>query len=249
MRIAIKIGYDGSKFNGFAMQPRKKTVEGEILHTLKKTGIIENRKKAKFQYAARTDKGVNALGNVISFNCKGNALKVMQDIKDIWIMGYAYVDEHFNPRYCLSKTYRYYLYDDGFDFDTLKKAAMLFKGEHDFSYFARIDARNPIRKIDKIDIRKKGKIIKIDFEGKSFLWHQIRRIVAAIIKVGRGKANMEDILNALNKIKRVNFGIAPPENLVLLDVKYNFDFIPLLPEEIFIKKEFFIDALRVHRNK
>jgi len=60
---------------------------------------------------------------------------------------------------------------------------------------------------------------------------------------------MEDILNALNKIKRVNFGIAPPENLVLLDVKYNFDFIPLLPEEIFIKKEFFIDALRVHRNK
>jgi tRNA pseudouridine38-40 synthase len=249
MRIAVKIGYDGSKFYGFAMQPDKRTVEGEILKMLKKTKIIKDRKEAKFQYAARTDRGVSAIGNVIAFNCKGNAIKVLQGIKDIWIIGYAYVNEDFNPRHCINKIYRYYLYDDGFDIEKLKEAAMLFKGEHDFSYFARIDARNPVRKIDKVSVKRRGRIIKIDFVGKSFLWNQIRRIMAAVIKAGKGEIGKEEIMDSLSKKRRINFGIAPAENLVLLDIKYDFEFYPLLTEEIFIKGEFFTDALSMYRNK
>jgi len=249
MRIAVKIGYDGSKFYGFAMQPNKRTVEGEILKILKKTKIIRDRKQAKFQYAARTDRGVSAIGNVIAFNCKGNALKVLQGMKDVWIMGYAYVNEDFNPRHCLYKIYRYYLYDDGFDVKKLKEAATLFEGEHDFSYFARIDSRNPVRGIDRVSVTKKGRIIKVDFVGKSFLWNQIRRMMAAVIKAGKEDIGKEEIMDCLNKKRRINFGIAPAENLVLLDTKYDFEFYPLLTEEIFIKKEFLTDALSMYRNK
>lgn len=249
MRVAIKIGYDGSHFDGFAMQPGKKTVEGEIIKRLKRTSIIEGRKEARFQYAARTDKGVSAFGNVIAFNCKGNAIRVMRGLKNIWLFGYAEVDEKFNPRYCRTKIYRYYLPAKTIDIRKIKEAARLFVGEHDFSYFARIDARNPVRRIDRIDVIKKEHIIKIDFEAPSFLWNQIRRIVAALMKYAEGEINIDDIIDALEKRRRINFGVAPAENLVLLDVRYDFDFMPLFSEEIIIKREIFMDASTIHRNK
>lgn len=248
MRIAIKIGYDGTKFDGFAIQPNKRTVEGEILKLLIKTKIIEDRKKAKFQYAARTDKGVSAFGNVIAFNCKGNAVKVLQNMKDIWVFGFAEVDEKFNPRKCIEKIYRYYLYDDGYNLNIIKQTLALFKGKHNFSNFARLDGRNPIREIKKIKIRKKGKIIKIDFIAQSFLWNQIRRIMAAVIKAGKGEIDLQEIENALKCNIKKNFGLAPAENLVLLDVKYNFDFNKFLPWQVCIRKEIYADAI-LHRNK
>jgi len=249
MRVAIKVGYDGSHFSGFAMQPGKKTVEGEIIKRLKKTNIIKGRKEAKFQYAARTDKGVSAFGNVIAFNCRGNAIRVMKGLKNIWVFGYAEVDEKFNPRYCRTKIYRYYLPAKKIDIRKMKEAAGLFVGEHDFSYFARVDARNPVRRMDRIDVIKKGDVIKIDFEAPSFLWNQIRRIVAAMTRYAEGKINIDDIVDALEKKKRANFGLAPAENLILLDIKYDFEFMPLLPEEIVIKREIFMDAPTIHRNK
>ncbi len=242
MRIAIKIGYDGTKFNGFAIQPNRKTVEGEILNRLIKTKIIDDRRKARFQYAARTDKGVSALGNVIAFNCKGDAIKAMKKLRDIWIFGYAFVRNDFNPRNCKSKIYRYYLYDIGYDFKKMQQSAKLFEGKHNFSNFARIDSRNPIRKIDSIKIKKEGRIIKIDFEGKSFLWNQIRRMMAAIIKAARNEVEINEIEKALNG-ERKNFGLAPAENLVLYDIKYDFNFEKILPEEIFVKSSIFKDAL------
>ncbi len=249
MRIAIKIGYDGSHFNGFAMQPGKKTVEGEIIKRLKKTGIIEERRKARFQYAARTDKGVSAFGNVIAFNCRGNAIRALEKLKNIWLFGYATVDEKFNPRHCKTKTYRYYLPAKNIDARKIKEAAELFIGEHDFSYFARIDARNPVRRIERIDVKKGKEIIKLDFEAPSFLWNQIRRIVAAIKRYAEGKNSIDDIIDALERRRRTNFGIAPAENLILWDIKYDFEFFPLFPEEITIKKEIFMDASTIHRNK
>ncbi|RLF51352.1 MAG: tRNA pseudouridine(38-40) synthase TruA [Thermoplasmata archaeon] len=248
MRIAIKIGYDGTKFNGFAVQPNKKTVEGEILRILKKTKIIEDRKKARFQYAARTDKGVSAFGNVIAFDAKGNAVEVLKSLEDIWVFGYANVKENFNPRNCIEKIYRYYVYDNGYNYKKLKEALNLFKGEHDFSNFAKLDGRNPVRKINDIKVRKAKNIIKIDFIAKSFLWNQIRRIMASVLKVAKEEIEIEEIKEALEGKKR-NFGLAPAKNLVLLDVKYNFGFKNLLPSEIFIKREIFTDALNIHRNK
>lgn len=249
MRIALKIGYDGSRFSGFAIQPDKITVEGEIIKILKKTKIIESREKARFQYGARTDKGVSAIGNVISFDCRGDVVKIMEKLDDIWVFGYASVNEKFNPRYCKKKTYRYYLYDEGYDIERMRRVCSLFEGEHDFSNFARIDGRNPVRKIDRISLKKRGDIIKIDFEGKSFLWNQIRRIVSAIIKAGEGKVELEEIENALNKKIKKSFGISPAKNLVLVDIKYDFNFIPTLSKKILIKKEIFTDMVAFHRNK
>lgn len=243
MRYAIKIGYDGMAFNGFAIQPNKKTVEGEILKRLIKTKIIEDRSKNKFQYAARTDKGVSAFGNVIVFNSPANPLKAMNGIQNIWITGYAEVDEKFNPRHAKYKIYRYYIKNDGLNLNEMAKAIKIFEGVHDFSSFARIDKRNPIREITKT-VFHRDKIIKIDIYGKSFLWQQVRRMAAAIIKVGQGKACIDDIKNALNGM-RMDFGVAPANNLVLMDVVYDkIKFKRLIPDELIFKKEMLSDAIK-----
>ena len=244
MRIAIKIAYDGRRFHGFAVQPEKRTVEGEILKRLKKTGIIEG----KIQYASRTDKGVSAMGNVLSFNCRGNVLKVLENMEDIWLMGYARVDEKFNPRYCKSKTYRYYLYNDGYNLKEMEKVAKLFVGEHDFSSFARMDSRNPVREIYEIKVKKKDEVIIFDFKGKSFLWNQIRRMMGAIIMAGMEKVDEKTIKEALHGKKRINFGVAPPQNLALLDVEYDdVVFNPVKSKKFLIMASFFEDLL--HRAK
>jgi len=241
VRFALKIAYDGSHFSGFAMQPDKKTVEGEILKRLLKTKIIESRKKNRFQYAARTDKNVSALGNVVALNARTNPAKVMCGMDNIWVVGYASVEENFNPRYAKCKIYRYYIKNSNIDLKKLEEAAKIFVGEHDFSSFARIDARNPVRRIDKIKIHADG-VIKIDFYAPSFLWNQVRRMVAALIKVGAGLAEAGDIEDALNG-KRINFGIAPAKNLVLLDVLYDdVHFETIIPDEIAIRKEIYKDA-------
>jgi len=243
VRYAIKICYDGTAFNGFAIQPNKKTVEGEILRRLIKTKIIESRSKNKFQYAARTDKGVSAFGNIIAFNSPANPLKAMDGIQNIWITGYAEVDEKFNPRHAKYKIYRYYIKNDGLNLNEMAKAIKIFEGIHDFSSFARIDKRNPVREITKTFFHA-GKIIKIDIYGKAFLWQQVRRMVAAIIKVGQGKACINDIKNALNG-KRINFGVAPAKNLVLMDVVYDkIKFKKITPDELILKKEMLNDAIK-----
>ncbi|MBC7081761.1 MAG: tRNA pseudouridine(38-40) synthase TruA [Thermoplasmatales archaeon] len=245
MRIALKIGYDGTLFNGFARQKGKETVEGEILKILKKSKIVKDIKEAKFQYAARTDRGVSAIANVISFNCRGNALRIFENSRRIWIFGYAYVDENFNPRHCKSKRYRYYVYDRGYDIKKMIEAVKIFEGEHDFAYFVK-DKRRTISRIDKIEVIK-GKIIKFDFEGKFFLWNQIRRIMAAVLGVGEGKYDIEDVKKALKKEERINFGLAKPENLILIDIKYDFEFIPFIQPDFLIKNEIFKDIAEINK--
>lgn len=73
-RTALKIGYIGSNFHGFQRQPNVRTVEEEIINTLRKLGYIGDLKQARFRIAGRTDSGVHSLGNVISFQSEKEVL-------------------------------------------------------------------------------------------------------------------------------------------------------------------------------
>lgn len=223
MRLTLKFAYDGKKFFGYAKQPKLRTVEGEIINALKKTKIAyEN-----FGSASRTDRGVSALGNVISFNTdfKGNILSALNaNVKDIWFYAVSKVDEKFNPRYAKERWYRYFLFNSRLDVDKMKKASELFVGTHDFSNFARIENKNPVRKINSLKIKEKGDFIVIDIKAESFLWNMVRRIVSVLEKTGRNETKIDVIKDALESKERFDFGSAKPEGLILMDVKYDFDF-------------------------
>ncbi len=230
MRFAVKFAYDGRKYFGFARQPNLKTIEGEILRVLIRNGLIDDVINSQFRYASRTDKGVSALGNVAAFNtdCTKNIIieELNEDLTDIIIYATAVVASDFYPRYAKQRSYRYYLKRVGLEIDKIRSVAAAFTGEHNFSNFARAEEfKDPQRIIDNIILTENNDFFVIDFYAKTFLWHQIRRIISAMEKVGMRKLEEEQIIEALNTPdKKVDFGIAPAAPLILKDIMYDFSF-------------------------
>ncbi len=229
MRYALKFGYHGKNFSGYARQPGLRTVEGEIVKALKKTTMVLDEKDANFQTASRTDKGVSACGNVLALNTnfRGNEIlsALNANLEEIWFYGIKEVESHFNPRHAMERWYRYYLLDENIDLKSMEKYAKIFLGMHDFSNFARIEeGKNPARPIETIEISKEKEFIILDFKAQSFLWQMVRRIVKAMTDVEKGKLSLDDLKNALGGKTRADFGIASAEPLILMDVRYDFNF-------------------------
>jgi tRNA pseudouridine38-40 synthase len=230
MRFAIKFAYDGRNFHGYARQLKLQTVEGDLIRFLVKNGIIEDTKESVFRSASRTDKNVSALANVASFNSDTTQKNIFQIILNqpspILFYGIKTVKPDFNPRYAKIRQYRYYLKKEKLDIDKIISTSVTFTGEHDFTNFVRLESfRNPIRNIENIIFSHYHNYLVIDFYAQTFLWHQIRRIISSLIKVGSGKLDKENIVNALElPDEEVDFGLAAPDPLILMDIIYDFEF-------------------------
>lgn len=228
MRYAIKFGYDGTGFVGYARQPNFRTVEGKIINVLLEYGVMDNLTCAKFQSASRTDKGVSAYGNVVAFNTAFEKKAVLSALnakcKDIWFHGIAEVEDSFNPRYANERWYRYFLYNKVADVQMMKEASLLFIGEHDFKNFAKHDGKNPVRTVNTIDICVRDGFILIDIKAQSFLWNMVRRIVRVLERVSLGDISIRELKISIDNEEKFDFGLSPPEPLVLMDVAYDFKF-------------------------
>ena len=229
MRTALKFAYGGRDFYGYARQPNLKTVEGELIKVLIKHKLIKDAKESKFRSASRTDKGVSAFCNVLSFdtNKLNNNLEALSsDLVNIIVYAIAKVESDFNPRYAKHRQYRYYLNSKDIDIEKIISAASIFTGKHNFSNFARVEKhKNPVRTIDNIVFSELDDFLIIDFFAQTYLWQQVRRIISALEKLGKNKLEKEQIIEALkNPNKKVDFGLAPAESLILKDIVYDFDF-------------------------
>jgi len=262
MRAALKIAYDGTKFQGYAMQPNQITIEGEILKNLVKIRAIKNIKEEKFQSSSRTDRGVSAAGNVIAFNTskciKKIALSLNSLLDNIWIKSIAEINKDYNIRHAKMRWYRYYLANNQLDIKKIKNAADLFEGIHDFSNFSKKEKKERVREISHINISPGNKFIIIDIKAQNFLWNQVRRIIAALERVGIKKISISDISEALDDpSSHINLGIVPPENLLLMDIMYkDIDFRELsqLSPSLITRsnyywvKAFMFDEIKTNRN-
>ncbi len=229
VRYAIKVFYFGLNFYGSQIQKDKRTVEGEIINTLKNIGYeVRN-----FKRASRTDKHVSALQNVFAFDTnKEIDIRVINKNlpDDIRILAATIVDEDFNPRYGVEeKEYKYFLFDEGFNLEKIKEAARIFVGKHDFYNFCIRKGlkKNTIKYLKSLDVDKIEDIILLTFRAKSFLRGMIRKIVTALSLVGKGEISIDDIREALERKKELRLTPAPGEFLVLWDIKYknvNFEF-------------------------
>ncbi|MCL2712004.1 MAG: tRNA pseudouridine(38-40) synthase TruA [Methanomassiliicoccaceae archaeon] len=223
-RVAVKIAYLGGKFKGSQIQPKMRTVEGDVVSDLKKLSYADEN-DIDMKCASRTDKGVNALGNVIVFNTifdnDAVLLKALNAVsEDIFYIAAASVNNGFNPRHATERIYRYTLPRDGIDIDLATKCASLFVGEHDFAMFCKADERPTKMRMRSVEIKDAFDNLTIEFKAEYFLWNMIRRIVAAISSVGHGNASLDDVKKALNG-SRISFGIARSDALTLVDVIYD----------------------------
>ena len=249
MRYAVKFGYDGTKFSGSQRQPKQsnvRTVEGEILDCLLEYQVVPNPKFARLQLASRTDAGVSALGNVLAVDTDfelEELLNIMNsNLSNCWFYAAAMVNSDFKPRYANGRWYRYHLFisdEPGrsgrassklthpIDVETLSSITDMFCGEHDFCNFAKPQLEDTVRTIDSITLEPVDDWLLIDFKAQSFLWNQIRRLVSAWLKFVHDELSYDQLNNALTNPDHAHpqdFGMAPPEPLVLMDVQYDIKF-------------------------
>jgi len=232
IRIATKIAYLGNDFCGSQIQPDVRTVEGDILQDVKKLcGLTDE--EIDLRMASRTDRSVNALGNVAVFNSGIDdpliLFKALNAVSEgIFYRSFALVNDSFNPRHAEQRTYSYVIPLDNLNVSKMTECAHLFRGEHDFKRFCKPDGKPTVLSVDDLNLSTNGDLITMTFVARRYLWNMIRRISAAVISVGKGESDISEVEAALNG-KNVTFGLARADALTLTDITYpNIDFETVL---------------------
>ncbi len=220
-RVALRILYDGTSYHGFQRQPNVRTVEGEIEKVLKSYKCIESLNSARYAASGRTDKGVSAIGQTITLETICKPLELIEYINTLKprIYAWAYrIDTlgEFHPRYWA--IYREYMYvhrkTKYYNLDRVLQAIDNLIGCRDFSFLGLPRDTNPYRCLFKIEVFEYDGYIVYRVVAESFARQMVRRIVSLLKNIAEG---------VRGKIKPM-----PPENLVLVRVKYPYGFhIPL----------------------
>jgi tRNA pseudouridine38-40 synthase len=112
--LKLVLAYDGSEFSGWQVQPDAATIQGTLASAI---GRITGEKVLP-QGSGRTDAGVHALGQVVTFVIESNVptsnlLKALNDVlpTSIRILEVEEVEAGFHARKSArAKTYRYRMY-------------------------------------------------------------------------------------------------------------------------------------------
>lgn len=241
VRYRARVEYDGTDFAGFQLQPGARTVQGELEAAL---AHLSGGRRARVAAAGRTDAGVHAVGQVIAFDYGGRlsraelrrALDALLP-RDVAIRDLRPAAPGFQPRQALRREYRYSIWNGArsplrertalgirqrLDVAAMERAAATLVGRHDFRAFGGLLGRHSVRTIHGIRIRRSGSVVTIDVAADAFLRQMVRAIAAALIRVGRGGATVEDVAAALRMTSgRALAGeIAPAKGLSLRRVVY-----------------------------
>lgn len=240
MSYLIKIAYDGSKFYGFQRLNEEVTVQKTLEEALSKI----NKSDVVVKGAGRTDRGVHANCQCVSFNlginidCEGLKEALNSLVKPyIYVKEVEEVNEDFHARFSVTKKrYVYkinlgeynpimqdYVYQSPYelDLDLMKEVSKLYLGAHDFRNFVSGERENYDCIIYDIDFEIKNDILMITFEGKSFYRYMIRNLVGAMIEVARGKITLDYVKEMLESKEEKTTFTAPANGLYLDFIDYN----------------------------
>ncbi len=245
MNYRFTLMYDGSRYKGWERQPGiDLTIQGKLENILLKlTG-----KNIEVIGAGRTDAGVHAKAMVCNAHFEtdlsaGGLLDYMNEYlpDDICIKEAEPVSERFHSRYnAVGKQYRYTCYTGNLkpvfdrkyvfrleeepDLDKMRQAAEFLIGEHDFASFCSNPRmkKSTVRRLNDINIVKKGRYIYLTFDGTGFLQHMVRILTGTLLEVGSGLREAQSIPMLIEKKERALAGFtAPAQGLCLMKVYYS----------------------------
>ena len=243
-KLVLIMEYDGTHYYGFQLQPNLPTIQGETEKALRKLTGERNRVIT----ASRTDAGVHAKGQTVSFRTS-SSLPVPTFInglnyylpKDIAVKAAHKASDSFNVRRdALSREYNYYILNSrtrspirrdfaypvaGYlDIEIMNRACQALIGEHDFASFTtciKAGTKNTVRSVYRAEIERKGELAVFNMVAKSFLAHQVRNTVGALIKVGLGRMSVDEFRSIAEAKKPGLAGpTAPACGLCLMQINY-----------------------------
>jgi tRNA pseudouridine38-40 synthase len=232
----LTLAYDGTEFAGWQQHPGRRTIQNELEAALDRiTGA-----RPKCKASGRTDAGVHALGQVVSF-CSATRLEPAMLSKalnaelpdDMLVFEVARAPDEFDAlRDAIGKRYRYVI-EDGrlrdlfernyvwhirrkLDVPAMQAAAAGLLGRHDFISFqtsgsSRLTTERTVR--DLTVERLAGDLtdrVVIEVEADGFLYNMVRNIVGTLVAVGRGKEAVNWPAKVLEMRDRRKAGMTAP---------------------------------------
>ncbi|WP_119066913.1 tRNA pseudouridine(38-40) synthase TruA [Rubrobacter indicoceani] len=244
MKLAALVEYDGAGFHGWAAQPGRRTVEGEMVGALQK--IL--RHPVKLTVAGRTDAGVHASGQVVSFVSDGGmgpqeiayrtTAVLPKDVavrrcvavpdtfdarKDARNRSYEYRAVNSPVRPALDRYYAAYI-ARRLDFELLCRAAERLKGTHEFTAFTPTNSYHIRFERDVCESRweRRGDTLTYSITADSFLYGMVRALVGTMFEVADGTRTMDSFAALLERGERRRAGpSAPAKGLTLVRVGYD----------------------------
>jgi tRNA pseudouridine38-40 synthase len=242
-KFVLLIEYDGTQYHGFQWQVGLPTIQDELEQAMRQFCGQSSRVMA----ASRTDAGVHAKGQVVSFWAKStlDTITLVRAFNyylpgDIVVKAAYSVKDNFNVRRdALSREYHYYILNSStrspfsrrfalfmpkmLDVEAMNEACQLIQGEHDFASFASSldNSKSTLRNVYKAGVERKGDFTVFRIVANSFLPHQVRSNVGLLIRLGLGKIGIEgfrDIIEA--RVLGLAGPLSPSCGLCLEKVSY-----------------------------
>lgn len=240
----MTVAYDGRDFYGWQRLKDKPTVQGALESALTAACGVP----VEVRGAGRTDRGAHARGQVatarIPHSSDGEVL--VEALRErlpatIEVLEWVDVPKTFHPRHdAVGKRYVYVIHNapslpkqlrgrvwhipDALDVTAMRTALPVFVGTHDFSSFAtkvNYQQQSFERTVTRFTLEQEASQITMTIEADGFLYKMVRNIVRAVVKVGEGRLQVEDVRRILDaRDRHAAPGTAPASGLTLDAVFY-----------------------------
>ena len=237
----LTIEYEGTRYSGWQAQGNtQKTVQGNLIRAASQVfGEVD------VGGAGRTDAGVHASAQVAHLRTRKPAepLQISRKINDllpadIHVLHAARANDGFHARHdAVSRVYLYQVsrrraafakpfvwwIKDSLDGEAMRRAAARAVGRHDFTAFSdkRLAAdESRIVVVESFDLAESGDLILLRIAASHFLWKMVRKLVAALVEVGRGNLTDTAFAEMLRPDAAKFSPTAPPSGLFLEAVVY-----------------------------